>query len=394
MACSIQITGVTGKRTASSAYATSVTISGTAQECREVRVALICASYIDQVVPVDPQNGKWSVEFTNLALLKCACQGTPGAHQISLRAICEENPGCSVEGNYWLPCQYDCPTVIGINQSNDLPKKPQEEIPACLDDPVQGTFTFTPNMFPSGPGTFTWDFGDGTTGSGIAVNHTYPFPSVLPYTVTVKFEPSTPGCEVSTATLVLNVPKCPPTPPPPPPNGNGDKDGDGDQTPPPPPPPSDGDGDKDGDKDKDDDDDDKKKDDDGGGFNFCAALLIAALLMFVGGTLLLAYGLCYKLAWAIGVGIAGAVVGFGLFILWTILCSRSTPCPILQVVWCFLLISISIGGIAAGILAWILTKDPLCAAAFFGAVEALGIPFGWLTVLMNKINCKPSCFGL
>ncbi len=225
---------------------------------------------------------------------------TPGTYTPSVVLVC---PNCSRRttsaGEVVIPpC---CPVVTGITPDSN----------GC-------SLTFVATTTPSpAPGTYNWDFGDGSSASedDPITTHTYAGRDE-PYEVVVTFTPNAPGtkgCDNSTARTSVTVAPCPTGPPP----GAGTTMSAG-----------------------------------------CWVLLILALFFLLISVIALIIAGCGGGAWWWWV-IAGAAFLLGIFflILWGLMCAR-TACGILN----FLVVLFRWLAIAAG------------ASAFIGAIASrLGI---------------------
>ncbi|MCM8762975.1 MAG: PKD domain-containing protein [Candidatus Omnitrophica bacterium] len=78
----------------------------------------------------------------------------------------------------------------------------------CLNEPV--LFSASRSSDPDGdPLTYTWDFGDGTTGQGKEVTHTYNKPGEYKVTLVVSDNFAQSDCKSSTAGFIANVKQAP-----------------------------------------------------------------------------------------------------------------------------------------------------------------------------------------
>jgi PKD domain len=97
-------------------------------------------------------------------------------------------------------------------------------VTAVLVSPVQGcagdgnlaSFNFTATTAPANaPGTYTWEFGDGTPPQTTNTpTTTHAFANDGNFNVTVVYSSGLPQCGTTTASTPVNVPRCPPPPPP------------------------------------------------------------------------------------------------------------------------------------------------------------------------------------
>lgn len=372
MACSIQILSVSAKRPSASTTATSVTIAGTASDCRQLRVTLYCEQPISATVTVD-QFGNWSIPFLNIDYLQCPCGGN-----VSVTAVCLEDLACTTERSFQLPCTIasDCPYVDNINIIIDLDPAPE---PLCFDDPTRVNVILTATGAP-GSGLYEWDFGDGSVSSGqalITVPHIFEFPGA--FNITVKYTPTKAGCGTSTAATALVVPDCsqiviPPPPPPPdertpPPRKPGDKPGYGSE----PTRPG------------------QQQVEGRASSAGCDALLVAAISAMLLGGITILVGVCMKtpLIWIIGIAVAG--IGAALFALWWLLCGKISSCGVMRSLHCLLfLMTIGIGPVGALIVA-LLAETKECIIAAFGYWGYVGTIYALLGSAMTAANCPKKC---
>ena len=145
MACSIQITSVTGKRLPNQADPSSIIVTGTAQECTKVNVTIRCGLDYDPAsgsANVN-SNGYWAIEFIGVQNIHCKCSGS-----ISIRAACADDETCNAEASFDLSCivASDCPYVDDINLIIGLAKDPP-----CVDQPNTPVDITLTAQGPSGP---------------------------------------------------------------------------------------------------------------------------------------------------------------------------------------------------------------------------------------------------
>lgn len=368
MACDIQILSVQGKRPSGATVATSVTVSGTASGCGKVRVTLYCDQPVSAVVDVD-QYGNWSIPFLNIDYLKCPCGGN-----VSVTAVCLDDPDCSAERPFLLPCTLaaDCPYVDNINIILDLDPPPE---PLCFKVPTRVNVILTATGAPN-TGLYEWSFGDGSVTSGsalITVPHVYEFPGA--YNVTVKYTPSKAGCGSSTAAAALVVPDCddpiidPPKRDDPPPKGTADKPGYGSEPTRPGGQQVEGRASSAG----------------------CDGLLIAAIAAMLLGGITIVVGICSGVQVVLLAGIAISVIGAALFAIWWLLCGKISSCGTMRSIHCFLfLMTIGIGPVGATIIA-LLAKSKICIAAGFGYWAYAGTIYALLGWAMSAANCPKKC---
>lgn len=387
MACSIQITSVTGKRLPNQADPSSIIVTGTAQECTTLNVKIRCQYLVGgswdygsySGAASVKSNGYWSIEFLGVQNIHCKCLG-----KISIEAYCADDPTCNVEASFDLSCVVvsDCPYVDDINVIIGLAKDPP-----CVDQPNTPVEITLTAQGPSGPGDYTWNFSDGTTASGISIKRTFAFPGP-PLTVDLLYTPSKPGCPPSSSpSKVINIPLCTPVgdqpepgEPPPPPDvvvipgkgtGQGGQQGDGD-----------------------------------GGSAGCDALLWGAVGTALLGAGLFAAGVCGGFPFLLGVGLALALVGLVLFFVWWAICGKISSCGVMQAVHCMLfwmvlaapVIAAGIGGVAVTAKALGYTSGPIIPPEVVPCVAAAGAFWGWvgtlyalLTWAMKEAGCAVKC---
>ncbi|TRW47651.1 PKD domain-containing protein [Georgenia yuyongxinii] len=248
--------------------------------------------------------------------------GTVGPRTVTLTA---RSPGCaqSVSTTVTVNCPTapSCPTIAG---------------PITVSETSPCTFDFVvPITNPSGaPVTITWDFGDGSSGAGASVTHSY-----TPGTYTVVARISSPGCPDSQASTTAT---CATTPPPP------------------PPPPT------------------------GGGGCLCLAVVILALLLIaVAAVLFFAWACGGFLAFgAFSAATTAASAGLVLLGLWIALCRDCTAIRVL-IDWATKLVVVAL--VAAAILA--LIGLPMCAMGALIVAGLLGVVLGVLNLGRGIIGC-------
>ena len=322
MACSIQITSVTGKRLPNQADPSSIIVTGTAQECTKVNVTIRCGLDYDPAsgsANVN-SNGYWAIEFIGVQNIHCKCSGS-----ISIRAACADDETCNAEASFDLSCivASDCPYVDDINLIIGLAKDPP-----CVDQPNTPVDITLTAQGPSGPGNYAWQFSDGTTAGGLnvtMVTRIFKFPGP-PLTVDLLYTPSKPGCPPSSPpSKVINIPLCPP---------KGGPTGETEETKPPPDKVTIGK--KDGQE--------GQQNGGGGGSAGCDALLWGAVGTSLLGAGLTAAGYCGNLPFLFGMGLALALVGLVLFFLWWAVCGKISSCGVMQAVHCMLFWMVIVGG--------------------------------------------------
>lgn len=200
--CTVTINpgSVNGLPSSSGNIPLSLTVAGTATDCRGVLVIANGAGPLP--ADLNEDTGQWSVTFT---------QGVHYDDQIlcgnalKIQAFCEEEEDCKDEFNTQsLPCRPDgqpeCPTV---NVTANAPGP-------CID----GTRNVTLSVaFSNGPDvTWAWEFGDGT-GSGLQfpgqpqdVQHAYPADPEDDLQYTVVLQVGALGCTGDSVTIT--IPRC------------------------------------------------------------------------------------------------------------------------------------------------------------------------------------------
>jgi MFS family permease len=127
---------------------------------------------------------------------------------------------------------------------------------------------------------------------------------------------------------------------------------------------------------------------DGGGL--CAGLLISAITLLVLGAASIIIGVCFNVPPLIIVGAIAAGLGLLLFILWVVLCSRFTPCSVMQTMHCILFFLIAVVAPIIFVLA-IVFGGLACAIAVASAWGGWGTIYAWLGVVMGQVNCPKIC---
>jgi hypothetical protein len=146
-----------------------------------------------------PQTTAPGVLSTTHTYVQPSDPATP--YQVTVTALCD---GCAPpypQGMTTVPIPACCPVITGINP-----------IPLDCDD-AQRSMAFTATTNPPGaPGTFTWDFGDGSPpassgASSTSPSHSYQTPTA-PRTIQVTFTPQVPGCPTSSFSATFPIPPC------------------------------------------------------------------------------------------------------------------------------------------------------------------------------------------
>lgn len=387
MACNIVISSVVGRRTANSAVPFAVQVKGTAEDCSQVRVHVVCAGSsvagpTNSAIVDVAADGHWSVEFGNVELL-CTCGG-----QIVVRAICVGNPNCSQSHVGSLDCLVadDCPKVDAIQSI--IPGVPNNQ---CISTPVQVMVTLTATGTP-GAGNYNWDFGDGspiqTVANNPSVQHEFAFPKS--YSVQLLYKPSTEGCIAQPATLVLNVPDCGDLPPPP-----DDPPGEKPVVPPGQVPPKDPPGEEPDKPDGPKTPPGTPGGGGGGGFGGCDGLLWAAVGLIFGGSLALGISLCGNLPIGVAISAAALALGLVLFFIWLAVCGSFTKCGVMRSVHCFLFWYITVAvpvAMLVQIIAWLTGGGSwACVAGLFGHLGIIGWLYTQVGKAMTDNNCRKTC---
>ena len=119
--CKIQITSATAT-TSSDGQVTSVTINGTAEDCKRVTVSFTCQGEIlSKTVPVGP-GGDFTVEFLasdGRVPADCECEG-----RVRVEAVCADDPRCRDQWEGRLECIRDChieiTSVMGMESEGNV----------------------------------------------------------------------------------------------------------------------------------------------------------------------------------------------------------------------------------------------------------------------------------
>jgi hypothetical protein len=372
VACTITITSVVGKLAPNQLLPSTVVVTGTAQECTQVEVAVAAQQSKSATVNVSP-SGVWTASFTNDSLLGAKCN-----ENVSVFVQCKSSSNCVAEGSFDLKCVLDCPYVDDISVIIELDPLPD---PLCLDTPTRGSVILTAQGQPGG-GMYEWDFGDNSSASNsnlITVPHLYNFPGA--FNVQVTYTPTKAGCPPTTAAIAIVIPDCPPPPPPDddddtgpgprpvdpcrvPDPTDGKEPGDG-RTPPPPPPSR-------------------------GGSAGCDALLYGAIAAILSGGLMVVGGVCGSAPLFIGIGAGVAALGVVLLYLWLLICGRASSCGAMQHVHCALFWTFTVGPILVIILG-VLSKSLPCAFAIAVYWGTIGWLANFMDGVMSKVGCERTC---
>jgi hypothetical protein len=137
----------------------------------------------------------------------------------------------------------------------------------------------------------------------------------------------------------------------------------------------------------------------GGGFNFCALLLILAVIFALIGGLGVAASCIPAIPPIVPtIGLIVELVGVLLFVIWALLCRSTTSCSVMQKVQCFLYVLVIIAFVIAIIILLVgaISKTPLPALlACLGADGIAGISWGamyaGLNTVMKAVGCARKC---
>ena len=197
MACDIKILSASGTNLPQQTKANTVTIGGTAQDCTQVNVTMSCGGDSASKVANVGFNGSWAVVFDTSAL-GCTC-----GQNFSVNAYCVGNPTCFTETTFDLACT-GCPFVNDIAFIVHL----EPPTPICVNGTTRALVSLTA-AGSLGPGTYAWDFDDGSTATTTVqyVDHEFEFPDVS-YNVKLSFTPAQAGCPPTSAVKTLLVPDC------------------------------------------------------------------------------------------------------------------------------------------------------------------------------------------
>ena len=172
--------------------------------------------------------GTWSTKET----MKCITDGA-GQCTITLEKV-EPGDIASVtfdvtnvrppEGQNWYvynpaanPNGFTCDTTITINNPTPPPPPPPPPaLQAVITGPTQAqvgeVVTFDGSQSTGQIGNYAWDFGDGNTGQGVTVNHSYSAAGT--YTVTLTVADQNDPNITNSATAQIQIDNAPPPPPP------------------------------------------------------------------------------------------------------------------------------------------------------------------------------------
>lgn len=173
MACSIEILIVEAvPSSVNTGITSSIKVSGTATECKNLVVEIVCAGGNVKVPVVVQSDGAWSSELD----VPCRCDGA-----YKLTVTCKENPQCQKALGGTITCdEGDCPSAVLTFAGDDVIFAP------CNPDGTR-TYTFFVSITPGlNPNIVSYlDFGDGTfsqptTSLNYPVSHDYsPGPSYV-----------------------------------------------------------------------------------------------------------------------------------------------------------------------------------------------------------------------
>ena len=379
MACDIKILSASGTNLPQQTKANTVTIGGTAQDCTQVNVTMSCGGDSASKVANVGFNGSWAVVFDTSAL-GCTC-----GQNFSVNAYCVGNPTCFTETTFDLACT-GCPFVNDIAFIVHL----EPPTPICVNGTTRALVSLTA-AGSLGPGTYAWDFDDGSTATTTVqyVDHEFEFPDVS-YNVKLAFKPADASCPQTNAVKTLTVPDCGDVipPPPPPPKGETEQPPKGETEKPVVTPPK-------GIHTETDVTPKKKENGGGGGELSCDALLVAAIgLMLVGG-LGIAIAVCAKILLAGIVAGAVAALGVALFGVWWAICGKITSCDVMRKMHWLLrmivLLGVPIGVLAGGAQAGGgLNLDGWCWAALLGYYGSIAWLKDRLETIMEDAGCPPT----
>ena len=394
MACSIQIDPPEGKRLPNQIDPSSIVVSGTAQDCSRVNVTISCHSpsptggvlinSFDGIANVN--SGFWAIEFIGVQNIKCKCAG-----HVGIRAFCVDDPGCSSEGSFQIPCTVlsDCPYVDDISILLDLASDPP-----CVKQANTSVAITATAQGPYGAGNYQWTFDDGTNAKTVgglnktSVTESFLFPGPA-ITVSLVYTPSKAGCPRSSPaqTKTVTIPLCPADPIIDEKGGGGDK---GQRQPDPVVIPA----------------EDEHTGDKGGGAAGCDALLWGAVGMALLGAAMFGAGVCANVMFLWAAGLALGLLGLGLFFLWWAVCGKISSCGVMQDVHCMLFwmvivsgvlglavtgiraVSVALGNQGEAVIPMAAVPCVAAAAAFWGWIGTL---LALLTWAMKSAGCSTRC---
>jgi hypothetical protein len=266
---------------------------------------------------------------------------SPGTYPVSVTVVCGP---CIQPSDISVTIPPCCPSVIGLNAT----------VAGCADGAgtsASVTLIATTNP-PSAAGTYAWSFGDGSNASGPAASAVHSYASPGSFNATVSFQPSAPNCSPTSVGTTVSVPKCQPP-------GGGSPGGGG-----------------------------------GGSFACSLLLVVAVVLMLLGALAILLANCAATVLGAaapivMAAGIVAEVFGAILFVIWAILCARTTPCDIMLTVDCLLVWMVQVIQPIIVFASWLFGSSSLCFLTALGAWGWYGFIRGWLETLMRNVGCEP-----
>lgn len=193
--CTLTITSVTGT---GSGTPTTITVAGTAADCDEVRVTLVCTTGLQITRNAPAAGGAWTVTFTaadGLAAAGCRCRG-----DFRVVAECVGDSACTAERSGIVDCgQDECPSVL-VNASVD---------PDCAVD-LTRTVTLNSVHFGAAAPTAQWAYGDAASGTpfvltgGVIHSETHDY-TPGSYTATLQVA----GCPPVSVAVAVDPCPCP-----------------------------------------------------------------------------------------------------------------------------------------------------------------------------------------
>jgi hypothetical protein len=121
----------------------------------------------------------------------------------------------------------------------------------------------------------------------------------------------------------------------------------------------------------------------------CAQLLWIAVIALILGGILLALVICPGLTVLLTVGVILTVIGVAAFVLWALLCRKTTACPTMQAVQCLLFWLLSAAAVVFLVL--VATIGLPCAASVGIPGILWGVAYEWLVAYMIKTSCPLPC---
>jgi hypothetical protein len=122
----------------------------------------------------------------------------------------------------------------------------------------------------------------------------------------------------------------------------------------------------------------------------CAQLLWIAVIALLAGAPLVSIGLCTAIVVLLQLGAALIIVGVLAFLLWLLLCSKTTACGVLQQVQCVLFWMEVLVLPLVALLVWLIVGWP-CAVTLGVPALLWGAAYALLVAYMGKVNCKITC---